>query len=82
VAAEAEIPVLRRAAAAAEQALAADRESMRQLTQQLAALQAWSSETAAELRELRATAARSLTPPPGMPSGGSLDGLLAAVRAS
>ena len=82
VAAEAEIPVLRRAAAAAEQALAADRDSMRQLTQQLAALQAWSSETAAELRELRATAARSLTPPPGMPSGGSLDGLLAAVRAS
>ena len=82
VAAEAEIPVLRRAAAAAEQALAADRESMRQLTQQLAALQAWSSETAAELRELRNTAARSLTPPPGMPSGGSLDGLLAAVRAS
>lgn len=83
-AAEAEIPVLRRAAAAAEQALASDRETSRQLTTQLAALQSWSQETAAELRELRATAARSLTPPPGaQSSSGALDGLLAAaVRAS
>jgi hypothetical protein len=83
-AAEAEIPVLRRAAAAAEQALASDRETSRQLTGQLAALTSWSQETAAELRELRATAARSLTPPPGaQSSSGALDGLLAAaVRAS
>jgi hypothetical protein len=46
---------------------------------QLQALQSWSMETAAELRELRATAARSLTPPPGMQSSGALDGLLAAA---
>jgi hypothetical protein len=80
-AAESDLADLRRAAADAEQALAVDRDASAQLSAQLSALQAWSRETAAELRELRAAAgglaATAATAGAAAAAHGELDALLA-----